>query len=96
MACTHYSFIIPLIHELYGPALIVIDPAPAIARQTKRLHDQISKVLPSKNGITTFLSTADPNKLVDRAQSLVGVSGPSLSAHWNDNQVEINPQVTSP
>jgi glutamate racemase len=37
LGCTHYPFVIPLIKELCGPQVSVIDPAPAIARQTYRL-----------------------------------------------------------
>ncbi len=37
MGCTHYPFVIPLIEEITGPDVRVIDPAPAIARQTARL-----------------------------------------------------------
>jgi glutamate racemase len=37
LACTHYPFVIPLIQEIVGKKVRVIDPAPAVARQTKRL-----------------------------------------------------------
>jgi len=34
---THYPFVIPLIQEIVGPEVQVIDPAPAVARQAQRL-----------------------------------------------------------
>jgi glutamate racemase len=37
MGCTHYPFVIPLIQQITGPGVRVIDPAPAIARQVERL-----------------------------------------------------------
>lgn len=37
MGCTHYPFVIPLIEEIGGGQLRVIDPAPAVARQVKRV-----------------------------------------------------------
>lgn len=37
LGCTHYPFVIPLIEEISGPNVRVIDPAPAIARQTERV-----------------------------------------------------------
>jgi len=37
LGCTHYPFVIPLIQEIAGPGVRVIDPAPAVARQTRRL-----------------------------------------------------------
>lgn len=39
LGCTHYPIIRPLIERLVGPGVRVIDPAPAVARQTKRLLD---------------------------------------------------------
>lgn len=40
LGCTHYPFVIPLIQEIAGPKVRVIDPAPAIARQVGRLLDE--------------------------------------------------------
>ncbi len=37
LACTHYPFVIPLIQQIVGPKVRVIDPAPAVARQVQRL-----------------------------------------------------------
>lgn len=37
MGCTHYPFVIPLIEQIGGGQLRVIDPAPAVARQVKRV-----------------------------------------------------------
>ncbi len=37
LGCTHYPFLQPLIERLCGPDVQVIDPAPAVARQTVRI-----------------------------------------------------------
>lgn len=37
MGCTHYPFVIPLIQEISGPGVRVIDPAPAVAQQAARV-----------------------------------------------------------
>lgn len=37
LACTHYPFVKPLIAEIVGPNVRIIDPAPAIARQARRV-----------------------------------------------------------
>jgi glutamate racemase len=37
LGCTHYPFVIPVIQEIVGPGVRVIDPAPAVARQVQRL-----------------------------------------------------------
>jgi glutamate racemase len=40
LGCTHYPFVIPLIEEIAGPGVRVIDPAPAVARQARRLLEE--------------------------------------------------------
>jgi glutamate racemase len=37
LGCTHYPFVIPVIQEIVGPGVRVIDPAPAVARQVERM-----------------------------------------------------------
>jgi len=37
LGCTHYPFVIPLIQQIVGAGVRVIDPAPAVARQAERL-----------------------------------------------------------
>ena len=40
LGCTHYPFLRPVIERIAGPGVQVIDPAPAVARQTLRLLEQ--------------------------------------------------------
>ena len=37
LGCTHYPFLQPVIQRLAGPSVRIIDPAPAVARQTLRV-----------------------------------------------------------
>ena len=37
LACTHYPFVLPLIKKIVGEKVRVIDPAPAVARQVKKV-----------------------------------------------------------
>jgi len=37
LGCTHYPFLRPVIEAIAGPSVQVIDPAPAVARQTVRV-----------------------------------------------------------
>lgn len=40
LGCTHYPFLRPVIERLAGPDVKVIDPAPAVARQTVHVLEQ--------------------------------------------------------
>ena len=39
LGCTHYPFVIPLIEQIVGESVRVIDPAPSVARQAERLME---------------------------------------------------------
>lgn len=40
LGCTHYPFLRPAIEQILGPDVAIIDPAPAVARQTGRVLAQ--------------------------------------------------------
>ena len=60
LGCTHYPIVRPLIERIVGPDVRVIDPAPAIARQVKRLLEQDGTATPSDAaGDTTYWTSGD-------------------------------------
>lgn len=44
LGCTHYPFLQPVIERIAGPSVTVINPAPAVARQAKRVLEGIKKM----------------------------------------------------
>jgi len=40
LGCTHFPTLKPLIEEVAGPGVKVIDPSMAVARQAKRIYDK--------------------------------------------------------
>lgn len=63
LGCTHYPFLRPVIQRIAGPGVQVIDPAPAVARQTLRLLQQNG--VPIGNGpfSVELHSSGDPSAL---------------------------------
>lgn len=83
LACTHYPLIIPSIQRLFGSEIKVIDPAPAIAKQTSRVLLGMKNT--PESGIhakINFISTGDPEALANLALRLIGISGNPSAAHW--------------
>jgi glutamate racemase len=89
LACTHYPFLIHLIQEIVGPGIQVIDPAPAIARQTQRLWGP-STTSASLSQPVLYYSSGDPKKLVYAAEQLIQVSGIGIQTEWIDLQIRID------
>ena len=83
LGCTHYPFVIPLIKEIAGPGVIVIDPSPAIARQTQRILEEKQLLNPlQKQGVTTLFSSAYPNKLQSMLPHLIDEALNVLPVSW--------------
>jgi len=40
LACTHYPFVVPLLKKILGEKVNVIDPAPAVAKQVKKVLEE--------------------------------------------------------
>ena len=58
LACTHYTFVIPAIGRILGPNVSVIDPAPAVARQTERLWESVGIEANTERGTSTQKGTS--------------------------------------
>ncbi|MGZ9222232.1 MAG: glutamate racemase, partial [Anaerolineales bacterium] len=64
LGCTHYPFVIPLIEQIVGEGVRVIDPAPAVAKQTRRLLDARGVMNKSgSKGDLKFYTSGDPAAL---------------------------------
>jgi glutamate racemase len=73
LGCTHYPFVTPLIQEIAGPDVAIIDPAPAVARQVSRLIGQNGLVSPSGDTHeTVYLTTGDAEKFAALLPKLLG------------------------
>ena len=59
LGCTHYPFLRDTIQAIAGPDIRIIDPAPAVARQTLRVMSEKGLCDPSGYGIE-ILSSGDP------------------------------------
>jgi len=89
MGCTHYPFVIPLIQDIAGPGVRVIDPAPAVARQTERLAKSLAEGNPAHGviGEIKFLTTGSPERLADLIPDLLGEIGPVRSISWQEGRL---------
>lgn len=88
LGCTHYPFVIPLIEEICGAGVRVIDPAPAVARQTRRLLERHSLLAEGDQpGEVHFYTSGDPLTLRRQVSALLGEHGRYHAAHWEDNHI---------
>jgi len=95
LGCTHYPFVIPLIEQVAGENVRVIDPAPAVAKQAKRLLDAGgTKVLAGERAEVRFYTSGDADTLASLLPKLLGESGAVQPVAWlDDRHVESVSQV---
>ncbi len=84
LGCTHFPFVLPLIREIAGPDVNVIDPAPAIARRTAYLLEQagISFTDDNEAGMI-YATTGSAKKLQSTLGSLLSVKSEPVQLVWN-------------
>ncbi|MBI5824407.1 MAG: glutamate racemase [Chloroflexi bacterium] len=89
LGCTHYPFVIPLIQNIVGEAVRVIDPAPAVSRQVRRLLDASGLVNESgKTGNTEFFTSGDVAAMEMLFPKLLGEGGKVQAVNWvNDLEI---------
>lgn len=89
LGCTHYPFVIPLIERIVGSAVRVIDPAPAIARQVRRLLEAGLLCHPAQqNALITYYTSAAAEDLQSLLPLLLGAEGSVGEVHWVDGHLK--------
>jgi glutamate racemase len=100
LGCTHYPFVIPLIQQIVGPQVRVIDPAPAVARQVRRvletqnlyhpntMHDPLASE-ETRLVRTRFMTTGNAPRLQAAIAQLLGVKAKTTRAEWTDGRLSL-------
>jgi glutamate racemase len=90
LGCTHYPFVIPLIKQIVGESVRVIDPAPSVAKQAKRLLEAREMLNQSSadSGVH-FFTSGDPASMKSILPLLLDMNGEAEQVVWKgDREVE--------
>jgi len=91
LGCTHYPFVIPLIQEIVGADVRVIDPAPAIARQVSRvLNDAGMRSDFINTGKMDFYTSGDVKEFTKLLPRLLGETGSVFGAGWKNDNIHVD------
>lgn len=83
LGCTHYPFVIPAIAEVVGPAVQIVDPSPAVARQVGRVAAMSGgRVMAEGEGSLAVVSSGNVGKLVEFAASAAGLTCQGSEVSW--------------
>lgn len=86
LGCTHYPFVIPLIEQIVGANVRVIDPAPSVARQAKRLLEAKGLINPSDaEGDVQIFTSGDVKIVKSVLPKLLHEAVSVKSVAWKDD-----------
>ena len=92
LGCTHYPFVIPVIQQIVGANVRVIDPAPSVAKQIQRvLEAKGIKNESDARGDVTFYTSGDIGELTSLLPLLLGELGEVKRAVWSDDKIVYEP-----
>jgi glutamate racemase len=90
LGCTHYPFVIPVIQEIVGPAVRVIDPAPAVARQVARLLDSTGiRAANSRPEMVHFFTSGEATRFEILLPKLFTETGDVSEVFWENHEIQI-------
>jgi glutamate racemase len=85
LGCTHYPFLRPAIERAIaatGKEVAVIDPAPAVARQTRRVLERQGVLEQEGVGEVTYFTSGDPAAFEVQLGRLLQIPGEVRAVRW--------------
>ena len=91
LGCTHYPFVLPVVEGIVGTAVSIIDPAPAVARQTGVvLHQNGLLAEAEQPGGVRFITTGSAESYARQIERLLGLVAVGVeTAVWHGNQLSV-------
>ncbi|MHB8777952.1 MAG: glutamate racemase [Anaerolineales bacterium] len=87
LGCTHYPFVIPLIKQVAGENVRVIDPAPAVARQVRRLLEAEGMMNQAgQNASICFFTSGASAAMKSLLPLLLSTDGEVESVPWKEDR----------
>lgn len=91
LGCTHYPYVIPLIKQIAGPNVKVIDPAPAVAAQTKKIYGNQFEIPDLTRQAHTRIISSNPKEgLPASIADYYPYPHKLISAKWDQDERSLN------
>ncbi len=92
LGCTHYPFVRPLLQQIAGPDVTIIDPAPAVARHVRNVLQQRQlAVAAAQAGRLRCFTSADVQQMAIMAVTLLGYPCDVRAAPWRGDVPAADP-----
>jgi len=86
LGCTHYPFTLPLMREIAGPSVQIIDPAPAVARRVRSLLAERGWLAESSHTPPeiSFATTGSAPAFQTSLRALLNLETNPISLRWHN------------
>jgi glutamate racemase len=91
LGCTHFPFLTPVLQRIVGAQVEIVDPGPAIARQTERVIARYRNVS-QHTGHITYFTSGDPATFLELVRCLTGETLEEqqvIGVKWVDGKPEV-------
>jgi len=83
LGCTHFPFVVPLIKDIVGPNVAIIDPSPAIAKRVSYLLNELKLIKRfSLKAEILYSTTGNKEKFKNDIHTLLGVDTAPIKVEW--------------
>ena len=89
LGCTHYPFVIRALQNAVGPDVRIIDPSPAVARQTEQVLTDRMLLAAGGAGTTAAYTSGDPEALRRFLRHTLGEEFPVRGTEWTGGDGEL-------
>jgi glutamate racemase len=89
LGCTHYPFVLRALQNAAGPNVRIIDPSPAVARQTEQILAERRLRAAGGAGRVTAYTSGDPEALRRFIRHTLGEEFPVRGAEWSGGDGEL-------
>lgn len=88
LGCTHYPFLIPMLRSLVGDGVRVINPAPAVARQARRVLAQADALAPDdRHGHMRYATSGGVPLFASQLKHLIDERGAIEGLTWEGDRL---------
>lgn len=88
LGCTHYPFVRNAIRTILGDGVTIIDPAPAIAKQVRRILESRNEIPQGGHGALHWYTSGNAQQFAHTLQQLTGINQRITQLRWNENKLQ--------
>jgi glutamate racemase len=88
LGCTHYPFVKNAIRSILGDGVTIIDPAPAIAKQVRRILDIQHSIPETGEGSVSWFTSGSSAQFANTLMQLTGMKEKINQLQWSDNKLQ--------